>query len=144
MISHRRCIGRLILILKFKNRISQTPAIERLNRKDLRTYQMNGTAGIYNELQPEQQGFVSSLTIKLKRSGKVMRRIEGAPSLHTRSFRPPELQPNDRFGVYNHKAIKTAELVYIFKPMIHLSSCALFGYKSWKSYALSMFLDLFR
>jgi len=104
---------------------------------------MNGNAAGYEEVQPEL-GLISSLTIKLKRSGKVMRKIEGAPSLHTRSFRPPELQPTDRFGVYNHKAIKTAELVYIFKPMLHLSSCALFGYKSWKSYALSMFLDLYR
>lgn len=136
-----RCIGRLILILKFKNRISQTPAIERLNRKDLRSFQLNANG--YNELQPEL-GTVSSLSITLKRSGKVMRKIEGAPALHTRSFRPPELQPTDRFGIYNHKAIKAAELVYIFKPMLHLSSCAIFGYKSWKSYALSMFLDLYR
>lgn len=137
-----RCIGRLILILKFKNRISQTPAIEKLNRKDLRNYRAMNSNSHYNEIQPELHE-VPSVTITLKRSGKVLRKIENSPPLHSRTFRPPDLQPDDRFGVYNHKAIKTAELVYIFKPMIHLSSCALFGYKSWKSYALSMFLDLY-
>jgi peroxin-16 len=96
----------------------------------------------YDDLQPELQQ-VPSVTITLKRSGKVLRKIENSPPLHSRTFQPPELRTSDRFGVYNHKDIKTAELVYIFKPMLHLGSCAIFGYKSWKSYALSMFLDLY-
>lgn len=95
-----------------------------------------------NELQPELND--ASITLKLKRSGKVIRKIAQAPPIYSRSFKAPELNSSDRFGVYNHRAIKSAELVYILKPMIHLGAIGAFGYKSWKSYVLALFLDIFR
>lgn len=95
-----------------------------------------------NNLQPELND--TSITLKLKRSGKVIRKVAQSPPLYSRSFKAPELSPSDRFGVYNHSAIKNAELVYILKPMIHLGAVGAFGYQSWKSYMLSLFLDMFR
>lgn len=132
-----RCIGRLILIVKFKNRITQSPPIEHLDRKNLSNYRKTAN----NNHQPE---IAEKLTLKLKRSGKVIRKIAQAPSLYSRSFKAPEQDPSDRFGVYNHQAIKSAELVYILKPMLHLGAVGAFGYKSWKSYLLSFFLDVYR
>jgi len=134
-----KCIGRLLLVLKFKNRISCTPAIEHLNRKNLKNVQ--STTTVANELQPELNE--TSFTLKLKRSGKVIRKVAQAPPIYSRSFKAPELAPNDRFGVFNHQAIKSAEIVYILKPMIHLGAVGAFGYKSWKAYLLSFFLDIF-
>lgn len=133
-----KCIGRLVLILKHKNRISQTPAIQHLDRKNLFKRQPGE-----NELAPEFEN--SSITLKLKRSGKTIRKVSQTPPLYARSFVPPpdELEPTDRFGALNHKAIKNAELVYILKPMIHLGAVGIYGYKSWKSFFLSMFLDCF-
>lgn len=111
-----------------------------MDRKNLSNFRRPNAAA--NNLQPELND--TSITIQLKRSGKIIRKVAQAPPLYSRSFKAPELAPNDRFGIYNHTAIKNAELVYILKPMIHLGAVGAFGYKSWKSYLLSMFLDLFR
>lgn len=130
----------MLLVVKYKNRISQTPALEHLDRKNLGNFRR--PVAVANELQPEEGD--TSITLKLKRSGKVIRKVAQAPPLYSRNFKAPELDPEDRFGEYNHTAIKNAELVYILKPMIHLGAVGAFGYQSWKSYMLSLFLDLFR
>lgn len=39
-------------------------------------------------------------------------------------------------------AIRTAEVLYIFKPIIHLTGAGIFGLKSWKSWGLSLLMDL--
>lgn len=130
----------MVLIVKYRNRISQSPAIEHLDRKTLNNHRRPNS--IVNDLQPELND--TSITLQLKRSGKVIRKVAQAPPLYSRSFRAPELAANDRFGVYNHKDIKNAEIIYILKPMIHLGAIGAFGYKSWKSYLLSMLLDIFR
>lgn len=138
-----KCIGKLVLLIKYKNRISKSPDLEYLDRKNLFKQQAA------NPLQPElsQPTASPSVVFKLKRSGKTIRRVTNAPSIYTRSFQAPEeapeLEETDRFGTFNHVAIKNAELVYVMKPLIHLGSVALFGYKSWKSYLLSLFLDSF-
>jgi len=134
-----KCIGRLVLIVKYKNRISQCPAIEHLDRKNLSNLRRPNS--VINDLQPELND--TSISLTLKRSGKVIRKVAQAPPLYSRSFKAPELDSSDRFGVYNHQAIKNAELVYILKPMIHLGAIGAFGYNSWKSYLLSLFLDVF-
>lgn len=138
LIQSVKCIARLVLILKFKNRISSSPAIEHLDRKNL-FKQQRSTSTEANE----DVGNSSSLTVNLKRSGKTIRKVSQTPPLYTRSFKPPqpELESSDRFGALNHRSIKNAELVYILKPMIHLGAVGLYGYDSWKSYFLSMFLD---
>lgn len=129
----------MLLVVKYKNRISNTPAIEHLDRKNFSNLRRTGHS---NELQPELSE--TSFTLKLKRSGKIIRKVAQAPPIYSRSFKAPELSPNDRFGVYNHQAIKSAEIVYIMKPMLHLGALSTFGYKSWKAYILSLFLDVFR
>lgn len=135
-----KCIGKLVLVIKYKNRISKCPPLEYLDRKNLFKNQEQQA----NPLQPELTA-KSSVILKLKRSGKTIRKVSNAPPLYSRNFKVPEaeLEESDRFGMYNHKAIKNAELVYILKPILHLGSVAAFGYKSWKSYLLSMFLDVF-
>lgn len=132
-----KCIGRLVLILKYKNRISQSPAIGKaLDRKNLFKRQSDEVPTEINN---------SSITLKLKRSGKTIRKVSQTPPLYSRSFIPPqdELEPADRFGSLNHKAIKNAEIMYILKPMLHLGAVGFYGYKSWKPYFLSMFLDAY-
>lgn len=135
-----KCMARLALILKFKNRISCSPAIEQLDRKNIFKQQQAG-----GTVADEEVGNSSSFTLKLKRSGKTIRKVSQTPPLYTRSFKPPEpeLESNDRFGALNHRSIKNAELVYILKPMIHLGAVGIYGYNSWKSYFLSMFLDAY-
>jgi peroxin-16 len=128
------------LVVKYKNRISQWPPIEHLDRKKLSNLHRPNAQS--NELQPELND--TTISLKLKRSGKVIRKVSKSPPIYSRSFKAPELMPNDKFGEYNHKAIKSAEIIYILKPMLHLGAVGAFGYQSWKSYLLSMFLDIFR
>ncbi|CAG9808134.1 unnamed protein product [Chironomus riparius] len=133
-----KCIGRLVLVLKYKNRISKSPALEYLDRKNVLKQQPQN-----NPLQPELAKS-QSVVIKLRRSGKSIRKVVNSPPLYSRNFIvPDELEETDRFGNFNHHAIKNAEIVYIMKPILHLGSVAAFGYKSWKSYLLSLFLDTF-
>lgn len=129
-----KCIGRLVLILKYKNRISNSPAIENLNRKNVLD-QLRIPAKI--EMETDN----SSLTITLKRSGKTIRKVAQTPPLYTRSFKPPKSEFED-FGLI-HQSIKNAELIYVLKPIIHLGSIGLYGYNSWKSYFVHMFLDFY-
>jgi peroxin-16 len=141
-----KCIGRLVLLVKYKNRISQTPAIEYVDRKNV--FKQRATNPLQPELNNEtlsSSSSLSSITLKLKRSGKTIRKVSNAPPIYTRNFRAPEteLEPTDRFGALNHTAIKNAEIVYVLKPMLHLGSIAAFGYKSWKSYLVSLFLDTY-
>ncbi|KAG5672379.1 hypothetical protein PVAND_002511 [Polypedilum vanderplanki] len=132
-----KCVGRLVLLIKYKNRISQTPAIEYLDRKNIFKQTQNTSP-----LQPELNQ-TSSITLKLKRSGKTIRKVSNAPPIYSRNFKAPELESSDRFYSLNHTAIKNAEIMYVLKPMLHLGSVAAFGYKSWKSYFFPLLLDTY-
>lgn len=100
--------------MKYKNRISQCPAIESLDRKNLEKFRKTNAAT--DIIQPELND--TSVTLQLKRSGKMIRKISHAPPMYCRTFNAPELAPSDRFGSLNSQAIKNAELVYILKPMV--------------------------
>jgi peroxin-16 len=87
-----------------------------------------------------------SVTFTLKRSGRVIRKVDGAPPLYARNFKDTldvdevKRQNNPKAG----KTITSAETLYILKPLLHLGGARLFGYKSWKSYSLALGIDLIR
>lgn len=84
---------------------------------------------------------------RLKRSGRIIRKIDGAPtSIHDRSFNLQE-----EFGRYykNSKELTSekrkllyGEYLYIAKPLIHLSAIGMFGERGWSQYMISLLLDL--
>lgn len=89
-----------------------------------------------------------SETFELRRSGRQMRRVEGAPPIHLRNWKAPISSTSSAAkalgsGVQNRK-LTIAETVYIFKPLVHLSSVASFGLSSWKSYGVSLLMDAYR
>lgn len=99
----------------------------------------------------------SSFTFTLKRSGRVVRKVEGAPPVYLRNWKPATAaaagssssagNPSSDFGDNNiatdEDINKIAELLYICKPLIHLGGVATFGYHSWKSWLLALATDLF-
>lgn len=111
------------------------PAIPQLNRKKLEEVAAT---------QPTDDYYVSqsAFFFKLKRSGRVIRKIEGAPPLHLRTWKP--LDTGTKRGVLNTPELSNAEILYIAKPLIHLGAIRVFGYKSWKSYSLALLCDLAR
>lgn len=77
---------------------------------------------------------------KLKRSGRVIRKVEGAPPLHYRNWQSSSESAKTST---KNPVIKYAEYVYIVKPLVHLAAVRTFGYKSWKSYTIALLMDLY-
>jgi peroxin-16 len=129
-----RCIGRLILYIKYK-KISKSPPIQPADRKDLQ-FGQNG------ELLQKNANIAPSVTFKLKRSGKVIRKVANSPGLYNRDFKEIPISECNESEFQESKGVKHAELIYIFKPLIHLGSMKAFGINSWKSFSTSLLLDL--
>lgn len=144
--------------MEYKETIVQSPPIIPLNRKkidkinDEQFSEDNST-----DVIEQYNGFKNSFTIKLKRSGKVLRKVEGAPPIHLRNWKPISeecklMQQQERQQhlqrTYqqneNFKILSSAETLYIFKPLLHLASIRAFGFNSWKSYCLALIVDFTR
>ncbi|ETN66350.1 peroxisomal membrane protein PEX16 [Anopheles darlingi] len=132
-----KCLGRLVLTSCYSStKIVTNPPIPALNRK---TVSQQSSAG--------NESFNANLrngAIVLKRSGRVMRKVECSPSLASRSWKPP-LSANEISPIlgtqYGGKQLMSAELVYILKPLIHLGCMHRYGTKSWKAYLVALALD---
>lgn len=85
-----------------------------------------------------------SYAFTLKKSGKVMRRVEGAPPLHLRNWKNALPAASTENDANKGMLMPLAEALYIAKPMAHLVAMGLFGSKSWKSYGIAFLLDLMR
>lgn len=99
----------------------------------------NGCNGYTNGTN---EAFNGRITFTLRRSGRVVRKVDGAPPLYLRNWKHigKECKPHSQTD--GGSAITTAETLYILKPMIHLGGCALFGYKSWRSWSMALLIDL--
>ncbi|XP_055389527.1 peroxisomal membrane protein PEX16 [Condylostylus longicornis] len=123
-----KSIGRFYLLQKSRNCIITTPPISALDRKNVnKSIEENDQVG-------EIEG---SKFFKL-RSGKVIRRINGAPPPNERDFTTPVYFDPHR----KKKILSKAESLFIAKPILHLGTIGLFGYKSWKSYGVALILDI--
>lgn len=130
----------MLLVFKHRQLISQSPPIAPINRK---TWTQNDDDSVLN--QSNNFATNSAFTFTLKRSGKVIRKVEGAPPIHLRSWKPLaeealHVQSNPKVG----KIFTLAESLYIFKPLLHLTCSSVVGMNTWKSYTLSLLLDIAR
>lgn len=151
----------MILTLHYKNSIVQSPPISVLDRK---TFDSNTAAGrainannnngftaavvhaatttIPNGAHGDMFNVNGRITFTLKRSGRIVRKVDGAPPLYLRNWKQigKECRPDSQQRA--EISLDMAETLYILKPMIHLGGCALFGYKSWRSWSLALLTDL--
>lgn len=130
----------MLLVFKHKQLISQSPPIAPINRK---TWTQNDDDQVTNPGNSFTTN--SAFTFTLKRSGKVIRKVEGAPPIHLRSWKPLaeealNVQSIPKIG----KIFTLAESLYIFKPLLHLTCSSVVGMNTWKSYSLSLLLDIAR
>lgn len=132
-------------MLKFYHReiITQNPPIIALDRKNIDRTLAEASAA---ETVPDTfDAANSSFTFKLKRSGRVVRKVEGSPPVYLRSWKPLDPDAIDiptSVPLVKYKSLTTAEVLYIMKPIIHLTSAGVFGINSWKSYSVALFIDL--
>lgn len=142
---YRRCLARLFLIYHHKETIIQHPPIPPLQRRIVQA----GTSSQYDPSVSEMaQAQLDAISFTLRRSGKVVRRIDSSPPIAARNWKG--LERSTCFD--NEQTIEqalagrqlVAETIYILKPVVHLGSLACFGENAWKSYILSLLMDLSR
>lgn len=136
-----RCISRLVLLFQHDSNIIENPPIPILKRTTLNKEQNRGDLNVDARTQLDSVAFV------LKRSGKVIRKVESSPPASMRNWKPLSM-PNTTEMVENNIDPKLvsrqmiAECLYALKPLIHLSSIYRFGNNTWKPWALSLLIDL--
>ncbi|XP_055585187.1 peroxisomal membrane protein PEX16 [Uranotaenia lowii] len=132
-----KCIGRLILTLYCQNnKIVKNPPIPSLDRRNL-------NESLRSEIPTTTSSFLDqNQTVLLKRSGRALRKVDGAPPAIARDWQPLKHEPVLYPSQYAGKFIKTAELLYIVKPLVHLACMKRYGSMSWKSYLVPMAIDV--
>lgn len=131
-----KCIGRFLMVLKYKSGVVSSPPIKPIDRK-----------AVIKNKQEMQYGLSNNNpgVIRLPQSGRIMRTLAGAPPSHQRTFTPPK-PPNNNDNepssalVVSHKHL-TAEVIHILRPLSHLSSLYIFGKQSWTPWVLSLGMD---
>lgn len=139
-----KCIGRFVLRYYHREVITQNPPIVPFDRKNIdKTLAERAAEETFGEEAFDASP--PSFTFKLKRSGRVVRKIEGSPPIYLRSWKSINPDANEvpvSIPMVRYPKLSSAEVLYIVKPLLHLSSAGLFGIKSWKSYSVSLLIDL--
>lgn len=157
-----KAVIRLILLLKYKQGLTTGNPILPLDRRaDLISLQNNNptAANIHEGRQEDEdhvdegiEGDSSDPTVKLKRSGRVMRTLDKAPSRGQRNWLLPNVDPRFRqlleknrkdappTALTDHHVI--AEILHITRPVVHLAFMGIFGTAAWTPYVVSLGMDL--
>ncbi|CAH0401776.1 unnamed protein product [Chilo suppressalis] len=122
-----KCSSALILLYKYKELPIQHPPIPALQRKKF-------TEG--KETDENSNAFFT-----LRRSGRVVRKVDGAPPVSFRDWQPIKVK-DDNKQTLDINNLLLAESLHILKPLIHLSAMRVFGTKAWKQWLVALGLDL--
>lgn len=128
------------MVYRFKEPIIQSPAVPVLDRKNIKI----------NSTSDSDISQFESVSFTLKRSGRVVRKVDTSPPLSLRNWKPIENEPS--FKCENNQILekevgpnfRIAETLYIAKPIVHLASMAYFGTDAWKQWMISLAVDLTR
>lgn len=132
-----KAAGRFFILKHSTEQIITSPCLPSLNRRALNKNKAASKCTPANKSSLEEHNF----TFKLKRSGRLVRKVEGAPPLQYRSFKLDEEVVSMQKSLVP-KILLQAEYLYIAKPLVHLASMGMFGEKSWKQYVVSLAMDL--
>ncbi|KAJ8736801.1 hypothetical protein PYW07_000072 [Mythimna separata] len=123
-----KCSSALVLLFRFKELPIAHPPIAALQRKKF-------TEG--KETDENSNSFFT-----LRRSGRVIRRVDGAPSVAFRDWEPVKIKDDRPGAAVNVKDLVYAETLHILKPLIHLASMRVFGTKAWKQWMVALCVDI--
>lgn len=138
-----KAAGRFFILKHSTSDIITSPPIASLNRRALGKQRKSSSAdevasSSSNDVLQSQH----SITFQLKRSGRVIRKVEGAPPLQYRDFKL-HIDNNEAEKTQIPRKLLQAEYLYISKPLIHLAAMGLFGQRSWKQYMVALSIDLY-
>ncbi|KAM3968759.1 peroxisomal biogenesis factor 16 [Aphomia sociella] len=123
-----KCSSALILLFRYKEVPIQHPPIPSLQRKKF-------TDG--RDTDENSNAFFT-----LRRSGRVVRRVDGAPPVAFRDWQPIKLNDDTASMNIDVKDLMYAESLHIMKPLIHLITMRVFGTKAWKQWLVALSIDL--
>ncbi|KAK4886457.1 hypothetical protein RN001_002728 [Aquatica leii] len=132
-----KCISRMLLLFHYKEPIIEHPPIPVLQRNCIDPKAVNDS---FQQLQSH------SISFTLKHSGRVIRKVDSAPPVAFRSWKPLEQVACDNTQAIQQSLLDKqiiAETLYVIKPLVHLGSAAYFGNNTWKPWMLSLVLDLY-
>lgn len=152
-----KSVLRLLMLWKTKAGIQPSPPLASLDRDALiqDQYKISTTRELneFEENLVTESESVKESTCRLKRSGRLMRKLSSAPPMNFRSWKVPkehgvlpDNNHNNRPTVYAPTLLSPqrmwAETLYITRPLAHLLAMYLFGVKSWKPWILSGGIDI--
>lgn len=120
-----KCLSALVLLYKYKEMPIQHPPIPALQRAKF--------------IEEKKGNEKENGTFTLRTSGRVIRRVEGAPPIAFRDWEPVKYK--DELNIDN-KNILFAETIHIVKPLVHLLIMRTYGTQAWKQWLLPLSLDL--
>lgn len=123
-----KCASAIVLLYRYKEIPIQHPPIPALQRKKI------------TESKDVDESSYSFFT--LRRSGRVVRRVDGAPPLALRDWQPLKMKEDYISPSIEWKDLFNAELLYILKPLVHLAAMRIFGSKSWKQWLVALGIDM--
>lgn len=121
-----KCASALVLLHRFKEVPIAHPAIPALQRKKF-------TEG--KEIEDADSFFT------LKRSGRIVRRVDGATPVAFRDWLPVKVN-DDEYSNLDVKKMLYAESIHILKPIIHLAAMRVFGTKAWMQWLVALSVDV--
>lgn len=134
----------MILLFHYKEPIIPHPPISALQRHEL----VNPNSFTYAAGSNASQAQLDSVSFTLKRSGKVVRKVDASPPITARSWKSLERSSQCDNEQTIEQALARVQLVaesmYIAKPIVHLVSMAAFGTHTWKPWAISLLMELSR
>lgn len=123
-----KCSSALILLYRYKEVPIAHPPIPMLQRKKF-------TEG--KETDENSNAFFT-----LRRSGRVVRCVEGAPPVSFRDWQPIKIKDEHPNSNVNVKDLMYAETLHLIKPLIHLAAMRVFGTKAWKQWLVALGVDM--
>lgn len=139
-----RCLARLFLVYHHRETIIQHPPIPPLQRSAVQA----GGSQYDPSVSEVAQAQLDAISFTLKRSGRIVRKIDSSPPVAARTWKGLE-----RSAFYdNEQTLEqalagrqlVAETIYVLKPLVHLGSIACFGEKTWKPWMVALLMDLSR
>ncbi|XP_012551528.3 peroxisomal membrane protein PEX16 [Bombyx mori] len=118
----------LILLYRFKELPISHPPVAFLQRKKY-------TEG--RDVEEHENSF-----FKLRRSGRVMRRVDGAPPIAFRDWTPVKIKDDRPVPGIEVKDLLYAESLHVLKPLLHLAAMRFFGNKAWKQWFVALSIDI--
>lgn len=136
-----KTVIRLLLLLKYREGIQHSPSVPALNRK------VDIPELCEDDKEAEIDGAAKNVEVSLtlKRSGRVVRTLDAAPPLVSRSWKLPKIAENIKLCYRNPSRLLgkqlAGEVLHVCRPLAHLLSMGAFGESSWKPWLLALGID---